>query len=238
MGAPRHLARALATLATVVALGACEAEAGTQIEVRSATETVISAVVEFRGQAADAVEDQPATAAALEKAFASRVGAIPEHSRDGDTLRYHARLTYPQLVASADVLGVSSAAVAASGKDVALTVVLAQPEGLAEAVRQAVASQPDGASLADTMLATTSVSVRVSFSGGVSSAVFTPTGAAPEALTTSGTTLVLDQPLDTFRPGTLVVTGDPKAPLLSTGRALAVGLVLVATVGLVWRRRR
>lgn len=229
---PAHTRLAAVGALALLAVSGCTAEARTAVTVTGPAASTITATLTLTGEVADTVASRPQMAAQLEQVLSSRTGKVPGRRVGSHRLSYTSRLSYAQLVANADVLGVRSATLSGTGRSVTFTAQLTRPDGLAAAIRGAVAQQSDADALAAAMLAQTRVVVAVSFPGGVT------TARGPAPVTVSGRTATISQPVSAYRTGTLVVTGNPHPPLLTTGRAVAGLAALGALAGYLWLRRR
>jgi hypothetical protein len=239
----RRAAAAVVLSTALLATAGCEASVATRVEVTSATTTDITAVVRFTGEAASKIAGDPKTETELIKAITSRTGGQrPERTGDAGELVYTVPVTFEQLTASSDVLGISTATLSGNDDDATVRITLAQPEGLLKAIVAATANEPDAAVLAETMAKATTVDVNVVFPGGVTKA----TGPAGVDVTVDGDTATLVQTAAQFTTGELVVNGDPTLSAAQRAQRLLLswwglaGLAVLAAGGgtLFWRRWR
>lgn len=225
-----------ATLLTAAAvlLSGCEAGVATRVDVESATESKIVATIRFTDEAAEQLVENEKLDAQLQDLIQNRVGREPERSGDEEELTYQVGLTYEEMLSAQDVLGIQGAAIEGETEDdVTLTLQLAPPVGLNEAIVQATATQPDAQALAETMLKTTTVAVVVGFEGGVTGVE------GPYEVKREESSVSVTQSLATFQTGTLVVSGDPQKSFLATyGLGLGIGGGLLALLILVLHSRR
>lgn len=226
--------RLLATLAAVAVVAAgCDADVATRFTVRSATSATARVEVTFAGEIAERVAQRPELAGRIVDVFAARGGVSPTVVTRGGTRVYRAEVPYDRLVGAAGITGVAAASVAADPAGARLTVRVSKPAELAEAVEAAAAGQPDADALAATMLAQTTVTVSVTFPGGIAAV---DAGGLPAER--DGRTVTVRQRLAGFADGTLSVAGRPTRPLLTAGRVVTLGVALGAAVWAIVARRR
>lgn len=223
----RAAAAVVAALAALLLTG-CTATVTTDFEVTSATAATVHVGAVFTDEAADMLAANASARAELVGVFTDRTGTSPEVVAGAHRLELRSTVSYDQLARSGALLGVSSAKLSGADSDVTLTLQLAKPTALADAVQSATKTQPDSAALAETMLRTTTVTVNVTFPGGVAHV-------SDPSATVDGDTVTLSRTVAAAQAGTLEVTGDPhpaRWPYYGGGAAL------VAVAALTWRRWR
>ena len=215
----------------VVALVAtgCNSTVSTGIDVGGGG-TSLTASVHMTGEIASVVNAHPEMATSLDKALTSRMGR-PEHVNvSSSEVSWSDTLTYDQLIANSDVLGVAALNQSKSGGLGTTTLTLVEPAGLVKAMTAGVASQRDKDTLLVTMEHFTFVNVVVSYPGNVRVSQ-DDTGTAK----VDGSTVTVSQSVYSFKPGKVVVIGG----LAGGGVALwtwgVLGVILAGGGWLAWR---
>jgi len=158
--------RALVWGVALLTLTACEAGVHTAIT-PDADALTVQLEVTLTGPAARSLLDDPEAEAALLALAAdvARSPLLPQRSADRWTLLVDA--DPERLPRVAGLTGVGSVTSAVDGNRVAVTVTLVRPRRLSEAYDTAVAGRPDAVDLRAALGAATTVSVGVTFPGGV-----------------------------------------------------------------------
>jgi len=228
---PARLAAAAAGL-VVLALSGCHAKVQTSVHVTGPTTADITVAAVFSDEAAAAITGHPDTRAQLEKVFTDRTGTAPQYTTSGGTVTVSEKLTYQQLTAAKSLTGVSAAALSGSGDHVQVSLTLAAPTAVADAVRAATKAQPDAAALAATMLEQTDVVITVSFDGGISSVT------GPHDGDGHGHSVSYTRRADSTQDGTLVVVGNPHASHTGVYAAIVATFAVLAGAAFWYTRRR
>jgi hypothetical protein len=226
----------LAALAAVTALtSACTADVLTTVEITSAHAATITVQARFTGEAADLIAAEGEPRDGITALFAGRTGQEPHiTSGEGETV-VTAEVGYDQLADASDLVGVKALAVAETDQGVLLSADVVPPSALAEAIAETAEGQPDAGPLAETMLAATQVTLKVTYPGDIVSASGVDGVVVEDGGFLSGDTAVLTRTVGADTAGTLQVTGSVSS---HRTRALLLGggVVLAAGAGLWWRR--
>lgn len=222
---PHRLKPLLALSVLVLMLAGCQTSVTTQMKVTSAHQAEVTAVLELRDEAAEAVHRSPELSTRLQNLFRAKAGDVSVKD-SASSIRFSALLNPDKLAETGSLTGVNALEISDSGsKDVTAKVTMVSPTDLLVAIR----GYEDKAAVTP-MLENTTIAIEVTFPGGVSKA----TG---PAVTTSGPTARSAQPLSDFAPGVMEVSGNPEAPSNYTSVVL-VALVLVGLFAGAWLLRR
>jgi hypothetical protein len=140
-------------------------------------------------------------------------------------------ITYSQLIANKDILGVGALSTTKTGSTVTVDVGLIDPTGLDTALAAGAKGQPNSAALLITMEHYTTLSVSISFPGAAK--IISSTGPTPVL---SGNVATVTQNLFAYHPGAFVVAGSlsSSTPWLY----FILGAIVVAIIIVVLGRRR
>jgi hypothetical protein len=217
-------------------LSGCNATVTTDISVTGPSTSSITEIVHFDGDAGKVIASSPRLQSDLESAIARRIGGAVHLDVSGSTVTWRQAISYAQLTANADVTGLSSAALAASGPDAVVTLDLVRPTALYTAITDAASMMANPQSLIVTMEQYTDVAVQVDFPG-KAVIVSNPAGVR---VGVTGSHAVVDQYLSSWQNGRVVVRGSLArshwwmSPFMLGGIAVLGGLVILER----WRLRR
>ncbi len=223
--------RAVAVLAAAsLSLAGCQSTLSTSVRV-TPTADVLTATLTLTGNAAQVISASPALVASLDHVLTSRLGPSEHATVTPSLVSWSSTLTYAQLQANADVLGVASLS-STTGSDPQVTAVIVEPRGLVRALAAGVAAQPDHVALLTTMLRYVTLSVSIDFAGPAH--LVSASGLSPRV---DGSSVVLVQALHGYRTGSFVAQGPASTP--TTWYWWAAGVVAVlALVVILGRPRR
>lgn len=218
-------------LVALVGLGAagCQSTVSTHVQVTGSTTSSVVAAISIDGDAAAVIAKQPGLVASLNRVLSGRLKRPEAVVVTSSLVSWSDTLSYAELVANSDVLGVSSLSLTSVGGQARVQVGVVVPRALEAALAKGVSGQSDAVSQLATMRQYTKVSMIVSFPGPAVVSAVSPE-IAPKA---SGTTVTLTQPLAGYHDGRFIAQGALSG---GTDWALWGGLVAGALVLLVlWR---
>jgi hypothetical protein len=228
------LRRAAAVVLTLLAVAACDADVSTSITVTGDKTASIEVSATFEGEAAEVLNEDAAVRQGLVDVFENRAGSKPDIDLSSDKVTATVSVEYDQLAALAPITGVSSIAISDGGKKT--TVGLVEVTDIKAAISREAAKAQDAEVLKQTLLDVTTVSVSVSYAGGIDNATVATTAAAKPTVSTDDTTATVSRSAGADVAGTFTVTGDPSGTnwVLYGG----MGALVAAGAGLAWSRRR
>ena len=226
----------LAVLAPVLLAG-CQADVATRIDVSEQAQAALTVSARFQGDAAAAMTSDQQLVADIEALFTERGATRVQTQREDSTVTVSGVVDYEALVRSADVTGVRSAALATAEDTGTVTVTLAKPAALVKALtdqaQRSAADEADATALTETFLATTSVTVEVTFPG---SATVASDPTLEPFLVVEGTQVRFSAPLAEMPSGEFVATGHLQPPRFLLWWALGA-VVLGGIVAAFFMRR-
>ena len=229
--------RKLAAAAAVVLLCVgCETDVHTRIRIHDNDTSTISINVDFEGDIAEVLAQDPVSETLLLNAFNSHgvthTGTVVEPGRRS----YGAETSYSTLVAASGITGLQQATLnTVDGADTATVAgVLISPHQLIDAITEQTATMDDGQAVAETMLRQTTTTVTVEFPGKITHID------GPDGYQLNGNQAVFTIRLDKAGTGTgpFTVTGSTAGPArqFPTGTLAAVA-VTVAAGWVAWKHR-
>lgn len=236
--AMRRVLLALLPLLTATMLVGCQAEVATHVDVSDQAQASLTVSASFRGDAAVALREDPDLVGDLTSLFTERGATEVQTFEDNDQITVTGQVDYDALTQAADITGIRRASLTSTGEQATVALALSQPQALVAALSdqaaRAAANEADAQALTATFLATTLITVQVSFPGPVSTAT------APELesfVAVEGNTATLSAPLVDMTGGDFTVTGDLQgsSPLIWW---IAAVVAVLAAVGVFVLRRR
>lgn len=224
-----------AALLGAVLLTGCSTKMMTTVDVHSATDASMSASVIFSAEAAQAIEEDLGLEKDIQELIAKKTGQEVRTDSDDSERVYSSDLPYAKLTNASLLLGVSSAGLEPVGEEAAtLNVGLVTPTDLIAAIEAGNADEVDREALTETIMKTTTISVKVKFPGDITEVT------GPGTVSKDGNEATFTVPLDEFVPGTMSVSGSVVKPLFSTPILVGAGgaLVLAIVSIFIMRRRR
>jgi hypothetical protein len=228
-------------LGAVLGLSGCQSTVNTAVDVKSVGTTEITVSAVFQDEVAEALAENDSMRGQVQDVFKKYAGKEAKEDNQvakNGTLSYTAEVSYEQVQAASGLTGIKNASIDGTDEQATVTMRLEAPGKLAEAIILATQGQQDSLGLQTAMLAQTHVRVSVHMAGGIDATSATNGVEVQQDKNTA----TVDQLLQTFTNTDFKVQGSTKAPLLTKGRLLAVGgLILLMIVALWfnwWRGRR
>lgn len=229
--------RNIAAAAAVVLLcGGCETNIRTHIQIHDQDTSTISVNVEFEGDIAQVLAEDPVSETLLFNAFTSHGVAHTETVTEPGRRSYRTETSYGTLVAASGITGLAQATLnTRPGTDTATVAgVLISPHRLIDAIREQTATMDDGQAIAETMLQQTKTTVTVEFPGKITHI----DGPGGYQIRDNQATFTIR--LDNAGTGTgqFTVTGSTTGPprQFPTGTLVAIAVTAAASV-VAWKHR-
>jgi hypothetical protein len=228
------LRKAAAVVLTLLALSACDAGVATSITVTGDKTANLEVSATFEGEAAEVLNEDASVRQGLVEVFKNRTGTRPDIDLSSDKVTATVSIEYDQLAALAPITGVSTISITDGGKKT--TVGLVEVTDVKDAIGREAAKAKDAEVLKQTLLDVTTVSVSVTYAGGVDKAAVATTTSDKPTVSTDDTTATVTRSAGDDVVGTFTVTGDPSGTnwVLYGG----VGVVVLAGSAFAWSRRR
>lgn len=225
---PLPLRFVVLSLAAVLALAGCKGELGVEADLSEGL-SHLGVRLTFTGIAAEVLSEQPELRTAITELLEERVGVSATVSAEGGAVVFYGAEKVPaaNVFTASPITGVKGLAVDSANQ---LVVRLAQPTELVSAI---VDSSGDDASLANTILETTLVTVYVT---GAEDATLVEGNAGDAAF--SGSHLAVSRPLSRSGEETYVFSLPGVDPIVIWGLGITAAVVALSIGVTTWRRRR
>jgi hypothetical protein len=215
---------------TSLAASGCVSTVSTNVAIQGNSAT-ITVALNLDGDASAVIARTPALVTELNQVLSNRIGSAQHVKVTPELVSWSDTITYTQLIANKDILGVGALSTTKSGSSVMVDVGLIDPTGLDTALAAGAKGQPNSAALLITMEHYTTLSVSISFPG--TAKIISSTGPTPVV---SGNVATVTQNLFAYHPGAFVVVGSlsSSTPWLY----FILGALVVAIIIVVLGRRR
>ena len=229
--------RNLAAAAVVVLLsGGCETNIRTHIQIHDKDTSTISINVEFEGDIAEVLAEDPVSETLLFNAFTSHGVAHTETVTEPGRRSYRTETSYGTLIAASGITGLAQATLNTRPGTNTATVagVLISPHQLIDAIREQTAAMDDGQAIAETMLHQTKTTVTVEFPGKITHID------GPAGYQIRGNQATFTIRLDNAGTGTgqFTVTGSTAGPPRQFPTGTLAAIAVTAAAGVVaWKHR-
>lgn len=225
-----------AVVLTALAVAGCGVRTVVDVTARTGGDAAVTVAVEFTGEVADLLQQQPDLLAELTATVQSRTETTPHVRTDQGAVHVVADVPVDVLTQSGAVTGVSQVEVTEHGDLTQVAVELRDVPELLTAIEQATANQPDAGAVAATMADTTELVVQVTFPGKLSEPPAT-VGIRNDQLNVDERTVTVTRTASQAATGAVLVVGNPVAPFNWTWVVLG-GAAAAAAGAVVWAVRR